>query len=194
MNTSCVTRLTTSGLSNHFFSKALDTQHQSIIRKNAEQHRRCVIFRVWIFRRRNFHGYSETASQNAGRRNAAAERSDGCQTGRQLHGDGGVRRYTVHHQPQPRQPDRHHERQSPKAEAAAPRHLRRICYGVGVAAVQYQGKSGRRSRLTVPMHDSEQEHSGTALPTASTAASTALRSLTVPPRIVPVSTKFCGIR
>ena len=27
-----------------------------------------------------------------------------------------------------------------------------------------------------------------------TAASTALRSLTVPPRIVPVSTKFCGIR
>ena len=55
---------------------------------------------------------------------AAAERSDGCQTGRQLHGDGGVRRYTVHNQLQPRQPDRHHERQPPKAEGAAPRHLR----------------------------------------------------------------------
>ena len=51
-----------------------------------------------------------SAGQNAGHRNAAAERPNGCQTQRQLHGDGGVRRYTVHHQLQSRQQDRHHER------------------------------------------------------------------------------------
>ena len=52
----------------------------------------------------------EARVKNAGHRNAAAERPNGCQTQRQLHGDGGVRRYTVHHQLQSRQQDRHHER------------------------------------------------------------------------------------
>ena len=52
------------------------------------------------------------AGQNAGWRNAAVERTDRCQTQRQLHGNGGVRR------------------------------------GVGIAAVQHQGKIGGRGRLT----------------------------------------------
>ena len=52
------------------------------------------------------------AGQNAGWRNAAVERTDRCQTQRQLHGNRGVR------------------------------------HDVGIAAVQHQGKRGRRSPLT----------------------------------------------